>query len=690
MFDLQDILHFYTALKNGFDFLAPSVPVLMLFSALFGRCWWLYKQKRKSHFSSSTNPFQKLPPHSDILKEILAPDNDTPLADNRIPYQERMAGGNIKQELLAKLAEERWLLIVGKTGIGKTREATEVAQILNKEGWRILSLKLGVWLDEPKPEELAEIGTRKLLFFLDDLNNKITQSQDQKNPKAEELPLEPLRKPLQERLLRYLTACENKCGTTEIRVLATTRNESQEWEKLQWDKYKQFWERFQVYELPEPEDKAIVGLLRNTIPKANISAQEEDYEIIAGRNDRTFRNVVENLIRLENRGLSLTPDNYQDTLTANWKKRYENAVQKDSVAVYVYQAVDLLRRSGIIMEKFTVEPTARLIVGGSFWQKFCWRRQISRVLDYLVESEGILQPRDGQIEALGHNLVQLEDYWESLFRLVLQLTKQQKEKMLPSLFNFGVVIAELEHYPEAVKCWDKILALKPDEHEAWYNRGVALFNLGKLEEAIASFDKAIKFKPDDHQASLNRGVALGNLGKFNDAIAFYDKAIELKRDFHQAWYNRGVALGNLGKLNEEIASYEKAIKFKPDYHEAWYNRGVALFNLEKLEEAIASYEKAIKFKPDYHEAWSNRGVALRNLGKLDEAIASYDKAIAFKPDYHEAWNNRGFALRNLGKFNEAIASYDKAIELKPDLHQAWLNRGVALSNLEKLEEEEGH
>ncbi|MBC6419337.1 MAG: tetratricopeptide repeat protein, partial [Prochloron sp. SP5CPC1] len=568
MFDLQDILHFYTALKNGFDFLAPSPAVVMIFSALFGGCWWLYKQKRKSLFSSSTNPFQVLLPHSDILKEILAPDNDTPLADNRIPYQERMAGGNIKQELLAKLAEECWLLIVGKTGIGKTREATEVAQILNNEGWRILWLKWGVWLDEPKPEALAEIGTpRKLLFFLDDLNNKIAW--EPKNPKAAELSLEPLRKPLQERLLGYLTAYENKCGITEIRVIATTRNEPQEWEKLQWDKYKQFWERFQVYELPKPEDKAIVGLLRDTIPKTNISAQEEDYEIIAGRNDRTFRNVVENLIRLENRGLSLTLDNYQETLTANWKKRYEDAIQKYPVALSVYQAVDLLRRSGIIMEKFTVQPTARLIVGGSFWQKFCWRRQISRVLDYLVESEGILQPRDGQIEALGHNSVQLEDYWESLFRLVLQLTKQQKEKMLPSLFNFGVVIAELEHYPETVKCWDKILALKPDYHEAWSNRGVALGNLGKLEEAIASFNKAIKLKPDEHQAWLNRGVALDNLGKSKEAIDSFDKAIELKPDYHPAWSNRGFALRNLGKLEEAIASFNKAIKLKPDEHQAW-------------------------------------------------------------------------------------------------------------------------
>ena len=307
--------------------------------------------------------------------------------------------------------------------------------------------------------------------------------------------------------MRYLTTYEAKCGTMEIRVIAITRNEPQEWEKLQWDKYEQFWGRFHLYELPEPEDHAMVGLLRDTIPKTQISAQEEDYPMIAGRNDCTFRNVVENLSRLENRGLSLTQDNYRDTLRANWEKRYEEVEQKYPVALYIYQAVDLLRRCDIMIERFTVEPTAKLIIGGSFWQQFWWKRQISPVLDYLVSSEGILQPRDGQIEALGNNSVQLEDYWESLFRLVLRLTKEQKEKMIFSIFNFGNVIHELEHYIEAV--------------------------VGKWDEAIASYEKAIQFKPDDHPAWYNKAICYSEKNEIDLAIESWEQAINLNPQYRE-------------------------------------------------------------------------------------------------------------------------------------------------------------
>jgi CHAT domain-containing protein/Flp pilus assembly protein TadD len=200
---------------------------------------------------------------------------------------------------------------------------------------------------------------------------------------------------------------------------------------------------------------------------------------------------------------------------------------------------------------------------------------------------------------------------------------------------------EVGNYKQSVDCFDQVLTLNPDNHEAWNNRGVALDNLGRFEEALTSFDKAIEFKPDDHEAWHNRGVALGKLGRFEEALTSYDKAVEFKPDYHLAWNNRGAALRNLGRFEKALASYDKAVEFKPDYHLAWFNRGNALDNLGRFEEALTSYDKVVEFKPDYHLAWNNRGAALRNLGRFEEALASYDKALLIKPDDHEAWYNRG-------------------------------------------------
>ncbi len=250
-------------------------------------------------------------------------------------------------------------------------------------------------------------------------------------------------------------------------------------------------------------------------------------------------------------------------------------------------------------------------------------------------------------------------------------------------FEQGNILVVNEGYSEAIASYDKALAIKPDDHQAWGNRGNALGNLGRYEEEIASYNKALAIQPDYHQAWYNRGIALGNLGRDEEEIASYDKALAIKPDYHQAWYGRGYALGNLGRDEEAIASYDKALAIKPDLHQAWGNRGNALGNLGRYSEAIASYDKALAIKPDDHQAWYNRGIALGNLGRYSEAIASYDKALAIKPDKHQAWYGRGNALGNLGRDEEAIASYDKALAIKPDKHQAWYKIACAYAVQDK-------
>ncbi|MFM6325426.1 MAG: tetratricopeptide repeat protein [Microcystis panniformis] len=726
----NSIIQFYQTNKDWIDNLLSGALVTVVL-AIIGFIWWYRQQKRQVRIIEPSLPFTKIAPNSNVIPIIYKRDekDKSPLADHNIIYQHRMADRNFTNELVQNLEQNRWLIIVGPTGIGKTREAAEVAQRLNHEGWTVLVLKLGEWLERPENKQLEAIGTdRKLLFFLDDLNSYMRRSlQIDQNPQAKDSPLAAINIPLQERLLKTLEAYETHCTRPEeVRVIATARDEKEpespgqpsEWDKLQWDKYPELWERFQLVKLPSPEDGAIVELLQDTIPQTNIKA-ETDYSSIAAYNDSTFRNVVENLVRLENRQLPLNPANYQATLRGNWQKRYQDAIKRDNLAKYIYAAVDLLRQCNISLEPFIVEPTARFIAKGNMWQQLWYRWQIKQSLADLIARENILEPRDGQIEAKGKQ-VELNDYLRPLKQLIWQLFEEKPLEMLPSLAGFTLKLYELkryqdalkgfnrlvsfapqgedgwvyrgstfyylEQYQEAIASWDRALEIKPDYHEAWYNRGIALDDLGRFEEAIASFDRALEFKPDFHQAWYNRGSALYNLGRLEEAIASCDRALEIKPDYHEAWNNRGIALDDLGRFDEAIASYDRALEIKPDYHVAWNNRGIALDNLGRFEEAIASFDRALEIKPDYPDAWNNRGIALYNLGRLEQAIASWDRALEFKPDYPDAWNNRGVALRDLGRLEEAIASYDRALEFKPDKHEAWNNRGSALGNLGRFAE----
>lgn len=545
MFDA--IIKFYQEHKETIDnLLSGGLPTILF--GVIGVVWWWYENRRKKRIPHSSFAFNVIPPEREVLPVIFREDDEksqkNPLADSRIPYQKRLFDRNIQQELERKLQETGWLLIVGRTGLGKTREAAELAQLFNNDGWTVLHLKTGEWLDVPArlPQEVET--DRKLLFFLDDLHQKMHRSRHELSPKAENSPLEKFRVPLQERLLETLEAYEKLCGKEEIFVIATARNEKVrdipgepcEWEKLQWEKYPKLWQRFAVYELAQPEDEAIVELLQETIPNTKISAQVEDYPKIARTNDCTFGNVVENLKRLQNRGLPLNPQTYVDTLPKSWKRRYDDAVKRYSVSRYIYDAVELLQLFNLPLERFTIEPTAMLMVPGKFWRRLWYRWQIRKALNYLIEIERILKPRDGQIEAKGRQVDAGEYIWR-LYRLVLKLADRYSREILDALLNISVDLSLSNRNKEATAFWDKLLEFKSDSDEIWIYRGIALSNLGSWEEALNSYEQALKFRSDRNITWNNRGTALGNLGRLEEAMMSFDKALEFEPDNQISWNN---------------------------------------------------------------------------------------------------------------------------------------------------------
>ncbi len=651
------------------------------------------KRNRIRQLPAGDFPFEVIKPRSpDVVKQVMGGDENNPLADCKIPYQERQPDRSVRKELEDAFAEKNWVLILGKSGLGKTREAAHLANLLNQEGWTILKLvdQPGEWLDVPKefPSEIRPDD--KLLFFLDDLNRWMEPGNPREiHPKAAEELARPIREPVQERLEQLLRYFETQCRSGYVRVIATARDEREPdkpgyiapWDKLQWEKYKSFWQQFYRYELVEPSEGAIVELLRECVEVAGLQGVPEEYEQIARRNDGTFRNITLNLESAQSRGLAVNVQEFSPKLDETWRQKYNRVVRLYPLAVYAYDAVELLRNLNLALTVPMLEAVTKRLLPGRGVRKWWQKWQLRQLLDYLATTERILEPKDGQIEAKKTGAVDVERYLPTILKQLRKMAKQLPDFAAAECFASACALHRLERYEGAINSHDEVLKIKPDEHQAWNNRGIALFALGRNEEAIVSFERALKIKSDKHHAWNNQGVALSALGRDEEAIVSFERALKIKPDNDSAWHNRGNALDALGRCEEAIVSYGEALKLKPYYYDTWYSLGRVLNALGRYEEAINSYEIALKLKPDDSLIWENRGRALSALGRYEEAIDSYDKALELKPDDDAVWKNRGTTLSALGCYKEAIISYDKALELKPDDHQAWYNRGIALSNL---------
>jgi Flp pilus assembly protein TadD len=151
-------------------------------------------------------------------------------------------------------------------------------------------------------------------------------------------------------------------------------------------------------------------------------------------------------------------------------------------------------------------------------------------------------------------------------------------------------LRRLERPDEAILCYRKVIALRPDHAEAHNNLGNALRQCGRLEEAAACYRRTIALQPAHAEAHSNLGVVLDELEQPDEAAACHRKALDIRPGFPLACNNLGVALRKLGQLDAAIACYRRAIELRPDYPEAHCNLAMALLARGDLAAGWDHYE----------------------------------------------------------------------------------------------------
>jgi Flp pilus assembly protein TadD len=131
----------------------------------------------------------------------------------------------------------------------------------------------------------------------------------------------------------------------------------------------------------------------------------------------------------------------------------------------------------------------------------------------------------------------------------------------------------VEYAKEATRCGylnDAELALHRAELE-YSTRGAQLHNQGRYQEALDCYDKALALNPEDATAWMNGGLALFALGKDNQALKCLNKAVKLQRDNDQAWSSIGIVLQHVGEVAAAADCYKIALKLNPDNTQAKTN-----------------------------------------------------------------------------------------------------------------------
>lgn len=232
----------------------------------------------------------------------------------------------------------------------------------------------------------------------------------------------------------------------------------------------------------------------------------------------------------------------------------------------------------------------------------------------------------------------------------------------------------------------KRLGAEPDDVPAARLLGRLALHRGNAAEAIRLFERVARVAPDEPGIHYELGVALLATDHLTAAVDAFRQELARQPAHGDLLYNLGWALRRLGHNHDAADTLRQATAFNPSFAPAWFNLGNALADLNRVEEACCAFEQALAAAPDDTDACNNFGLALRRLGRTDRALDMFRRALALSPLNAKAANNLGNALNALGRGQEAIDAYLVALRGTPGDVEVVVNLALCLGEHQREDE----
>lgn len=178
------------------------------------------------------------------------------------------------------------------------------------------------------------------------------------------------------------------------------------------------------------------------------------------------------------------------------------------------------------------------------------------------------------------------------------------------------------------------------------------------DEAARCYQDVLAIKPQHLVAHNNLGVALCHLGRYREAEAQFRRAIGLQSRYAEAYFNLGTVLRNLGRIVESELPLRRALKLKPRHVDAQVSLGLTLVLVGRLRDARDCFDKVLRVAPRHAGASFGLGQVASLEGHFDEAEALFKGALESAAQMPAAWA----ALAGLRRMTAADAPWRKSAE----------------------------
>ena len=564
---------------------AVAIIIIQLFTKAFSRFfWWVWRKvlrKVPPLPQGSSLPFRHATSFAELERRIqeLVPDLH---GDLSIAYQHRLPQKD-QQKLQEKIDSSRFLILVGRMGIGKTREGIEALRRLEKRLGEPITILLPT---TPFTASIAlppNVPQNHIVLFIDNLHNPpyyTLSRQSESTAKAGDFPT----------WLRECLTCFK--GYADFRVIATVRNDLKDRDYQETMQYlrsiiKEF--GFEELALPSWDQNNVDILIRAMAVAQGITVPDDARKELARRctAERTpnYARLAVSRIKV---GESLTFQEVQTlpaTFNELWQKTWDERIARYPERICLFHALALLRQTGVTpITSVTLEFAARLCGKPWWWHRKKVKTGLYGVSAWIERKTATIEcpesylPRDISIVQSG--------YAKLLACTLCDLLPSAPQSIATELNTLGNFLSEFplgdraQNMEEAITCYKRALEVRTREAfpQDW---ATTQNNLGVAYSDRISGDRA---------QNMEEAIACHNCAlEVHTREAFPEDWAMTQNNLGGAYWNR-IAGDRAQNLEEAIACFKRALEVCtreafPRDHEQTTN------NLKQAEKDLEDYLK---------------------------------------------------------------------------------------------------
>ncbi|MGN0432142.1 MAG: tetratricopeptide repeat protein [Lachnospiraceae bacterium] len=233
-------------------------------------------------------------------------------------------------------------------------------------------------------------------------------------------------------------------------------------------------------------------------------------------------------------------------------------------------------------------------------------------------------------------------------------------------YYLAAAYQKVGRYAEAEQIYDAILALKPQETDAYYLRGNARLSKGQFEAAKEDFGMVIKLEPANYGRLIQVYELLVSKGYGEQGIEYLETALSERADKMSA-FDKGCINYYLGHYEEAQVLLEEAKK--EGDADAYLYLGMAYEATGDYNYAITNvYTSYLNKGEGNAEIYNQLGLCYMKQGEYTLALEAFQNAMQV-PDngmLQTLQFNEIIAYEYLGEYTQATVLLDNYLKTYPD------------------------